>query len=227
MESRKTDRMVFEIPVGFTAEELARYCRVKPDSPAFAVVEEALPLVLEYGKPMAVIRWVTVDRTDGDSATVDGVTFHSRVLADKLKDSPRVFLSVITAGSGLERCEDLDGDPFLDTLNGALLGYATGWVVRTVKEKFGYDGSSMLNPGSLPDWPIANNFALFDMIGGTEEIGVTLRENGYMRPWNTTSHIHFPGHGYQNCSLCRKYDCVGRRAPFDRREYIRIFGVEP
>ena len=85
----------------------------------------------------------------------------------------------------------------------------------------------MLNPGSLPDWPIANNFALFDMIGGTEEIGVTLRDNGYMRPWNTTSHIHFPGHGYQNCSLCRKYDCVGRRAPFDRGEYIRIFGVEP
>ena len=65
------------------------------------------------------------------------------------------------------------------------------------------------------------------MIGNVEEIGVTLREDGYMKPWNTTSHIHFPGHGYQNCSLCRRYDCVGRRAKFDRAEYIRIFAVEP
>ena len=56
---------------------------------------------------------------------------------------------------------------------------------------------------------------------------VTIRENGYMKPWNTTSHIHFSGHGYQNCSLCRKYDCIGRRAPFNRAEYIRIFGTEP
>jgi hypothetical protein len=227
MEHMESERIVLDIPVSFTAEELAKLCRVRTDSIAFVTVEESLEYVNEWGAPKSVIKWATVNGVEGDLTTVDGVTFQSRVVADKLKDMPRVFLSVITAGSGLERCEDLEGDPFLDTLNGALLAHATGWTIRYMKEQFGFDGSSMLNPGSLPDWPIRNNFALFDLIGNVEEIGVTLRENGYMKPWNTTSHIHFSGHGYQNCSLCRKYDCVGRRAKFNREEYIRIFGTEP
>ena len=227
MTRTDSERIVLDIPVGLTEEELAGLCRVKPDSAAYGLMEELLPLVNTYGAPKAVIRWATVERVEDRFTTIDGVTFESLVLADKLRDMPRVFLSVITAGEGLERSGELDGDPFLDTLNGALLAHATGYVVRTMKEKYGFDGASMLNPGSLPDWPIRNNFALFDMIGNVAEIGVTLRENGYMKPWNTTSHIHFSGHGYQNCSLCRKYDCVGRRAKFNRAEYVRIFGQEP
>ena len=100
-------------------------------------------------------------------------------------------------------------------------------MVQYMKDKFGFDGSSMLSPGSLPDWPIENNFPLFDMIGNVAEIGMSLTEAGYIKPWNSGSHIHFSGDGYQNCSLCKKYDCVGRRARFNRSEYIRIFGTEP
>ncbi len=227
MEQIGSERIVLDVPVNFTAEELARLCRVKEDSAAFGVVEESLDAVNEFAAPKAVLKWATVNGVEGDLTTVDGAVFQSKVVADKLKDTPRVFLSVITAGSGLEACGEFDGDPFLDTLNGALLGHATAYTIRFMKEKFGFDGSSMLNPGSLPDWPIRNNFTLFDLIGDVGEIGVAIRENGYMKPWNTTSHIHFSGHGYQNCSLCRKYDCIGRRAKFNRAEYVRIFGMEP
>ena len=223
----KDERMVLRIPVDFTAERLAALCGVKTDSTAFIAVEESLDAVLEYGEPAAVLRRVSVEDVGEDRATVGGTTFESRVVADKLSGAEIVFLSVITAGNGLDRCGEFDGDPLLDTLNRALLTHATGEVIRTLREDFGFEGGSMLNPGSLPDWPIRNNFALFDLIGGAEDIGVTLRENGYMRPWNTTSHIHFPGEGYHNCSLCLKYDCIGRRAPFDRAEYTRIFGREP
>lgn len=227
MERTESERMVLRIPVELTAERLAALCRVKPDSPAWETVEECLPYVNEYGSPGAVIRWADVERVDGDTVRVNGQVFHSLVLADKLKESRRVFLSVITAGTGLERCPELEGDPFFDTLRGALLAHATGWVTAFMKERFGFDGRAMLNPGSLPDWPIANNFALFDLIGNAEEIGVSLNRDGYMRPWHTTSHIHFSGGNYQNCSLCRRYDCVGRRAKFDRAEYVRIFRIEP
>ena len=227
MDHSESERIVLDIPVRLTAEELARLCRTNPDSAAFEVVEESLDAVNEYAAPKAVLKWATVNSVEGDLTDIDGVVFQSKVVADKLKDAPRVFLSVITAGSGLERCPDFDGDPFLDTLNGALLAHATAYTIRFMKDRFGFDGSSMLNPGSLPDWPIRNNFALFDLIGNVPEIGVTIRENGYMKPWNTTSHIHFSGHGYQNCSLCRKYDCIGRRARFNREEYVRIFGAEP
>ena len=227
MDNNGADRIVLRIPVEFTAQRLAALCGVKPGSPAFDAAEECLPYVNEYGKPMAILRWADVESVGEDTVRVSGAVFQSRVVADKLKDSRRVFLSVITAGTGLADCEELRGDPFYDALDGALLRHATSYVTAYMQEKFGFDGRAMLNPGSLPDWPIVNNFALFSLIGNAEEIGVTLNDNGYMKPWHTTSHIHFTGGNYQNCSLCRKYDCVGRRAKFDREEYKRIFGAEP
>ena len=222
-----SERIVLHIPVDFTAEELARLCRVDRDSPVFEELEDALPLIREYGAPKAIIKWANVDRVEGDETTIEGVTFHSKVVADKLQGLGRVFLSVVTAGEGLEKSGEFDGDPFLNTYCGALLFHASMYMVRYMAEKFGFDGSSTLNPGSLPDWPIQNNFPLFDIIGDVDEIGVTLTEAGYIKPWNSGSHIHFSGDGYQNCSLCKKYDCVGRHARFNRAEYIRIFGVEP
>lgn len=223
----QAERIVLDIPLDFTAEEFAALCRIRPDSSAFEELEDALPLIRRFGTPKAIIKWASVDRIEGDETTIEGVTFRSRVVADKLRETPRVFLSVVTAGEGLERSGQFEDDPFLNTYDGALLFHASGYMIRFMKERFGFDGSSMLSPGSLPDWPIRNNFALFDMIGNVDEIGVSLNEAGYIKPWNSGSHIHFSGDGFQNCSLCRKYDCIGRRARFDRAEYIRIFGVEP
>ena len=138
MEQIGSERIVLDIPAAFTAEELAHLCRVKEDSAAFGVVEESLDAVNEYAAPKAVLKWATVDGVQGDLTTVDGAVFQSKVVADKLKDTPRVFLSVITAGSGLEACGEFDGDPFLDTLNGALLAHATGYTVRYMKEHWAF-----------------------------------------------------------------------------------------
>ena len=222
-----SERIVLHIPLDITAEEFAAYCRIRTDSAAFDMLEDTFPLIKQYGTPKAIIRWANVDSISGDETTIEGITFRSRVVADKLSGMQRVFLSVVTAGDGLERSGEFDDEPFLNTYNGALLFHASRYIVAYMKENFGFDGSSMLNPGSLPDWPIINNFALFDIIGNVAEIGVSLNEAGYIKPWNSGSHIHFPGEGYHNCSLCKKYDCIGRRAKFDRDEYIRIFGVEP
>ena len=222
-----SERIVLTIPLDFSAEEYAALCRIRKGSSAYEQMEDALPLIRQYGAPKAVIRWANVDGIQGDETTIEGVTFQSKVVADKLRDTPRVFLSVVTAGEGLERSGAFEDDPFLNTYDGALLFHASKYMIRYMKEQFGFDGSSVLSPGSLPDWPIQNNFALFDMIGNVEEIGATLNKAGYIKPWNSGSHIHFSGDGYQNCSLCKKYDCVGRRAPCNRAEYVRIFGTEP
>lgn len=227
MAQNDSERIVLDIPVNFTAEQLAQFCRISTDSSAFDSLEEALPYINQYGAPKAIMKWCTVDSVEDDKTTIDGVTFQSKVVADKLKDVPRVFCSVFTCGEGLEKCSELEDDVFLPTYNAALLFLAGATALEYMKTNFGYDGSSMLNPGSLPDWPISNNFPLFDIIGNVDEIGVTLNEEGYIKPWNSGSHIHFPGEGYQNCSLCKKYDCVGRHQAFNRKEYIRIFGMEP
>ena len=225
-KNNASERIVLHIPIDIPTEEFAGLCRIKADSAAFEMLEDTYPLIQKYGAPKAVIRWANVDAVCGDETTIEGVAFKSKVVADKLKNTPRVFLSVITAGSGLEASGEFNDDPFLNTYNGALLFRASKYVVAYMKEKFGFEGDSMLNPGSLPDWPISNNFALFDIIGDVDEIGVSLNGAGYIMPWNSGSHIHFSGDGYHNCSLCKKYDCIGRRAQFDREEYIRIFGTD-
>ena len=223
---RRTERMVFHIPVDLTTSDLARLCQIDENSSAFEAVEDALPLINRYGAPKAVLRWANVDRIEGDLTTIEGVTFQSKVVADKLRDLPRVFLSVVTAGNELDDCEDLENDPFLDIFKGALLAHGLIYIEQVMLDRFGFDGSSTLNPGSLPDWPIDNNFALFDIIGGVEEIGVSLNQAGYISPWNSVSRIHFPGNGYENCSLCKKLDCCRRRAAFDSGEYRRIFSED-
>ena len=223
MKNTESERIVLRVPMNLTAKDLARLSRIGERSSAFEAVEDALPIINRCGAPKAIIRWVSVDRIEGDRTTIDGTTFQSKVVADKLRGLPRVFLSVVTAGDELDGCAE-DLEPFVDVFKGALLGHALEYVERIMIERFSFDGSSTLNPGSLPDWPIENNFALFDMIGNTDEIGVSLNAAGYISPWNSVSRIHFPGKGYENCSLCRKFDCRGRRAAFDSAEYRRIFG---
>ena len=222
----KTDagQIILHAPMNLTVREFARLCRIDERSSAFEAVEEALPLINRYGAPKAILRRVDVDRVEGDLTTVEGTTFQSRIVADKLRGLPWVFLSVVTAGDELDRCEDLEDDPFLDIFKGALLARGTEYAEQIMRERYRFDGSSTLNLGSLPDWPIGNNFALFALIGNTEQIGVSLNGAGYMRPWNTVSRIHFPGNGYVNCSLCREFDCPRRRAAFNAEEYRRIFG---
>ncbi len=174
-----SERIVLHIPTDFTAEEFAELCKIEKGTSAFEELEETLPLIRQYGAPKAIIKWAGVDRVEGDETTIEGVTFHSRVVADKLRDTPRVFLSVVTAGEGLEQSGQFADDAFLDLYDGALLFHAYKYLDRYMKERFRFDGSSVLSPGSLPDWPIQNNFALFDMIGNVDEIGVSLNGAGY------------------------------------------------
>ena len=226
MPENASERIVLDIPVRFTAEGFAGYCSVSADS-IRELLDEALPLVNEWAAPKALLRWANTRALPDGRISVDGTVFDSRVVSSKLSGVPRVILGIITAGRGLERCPELADPLLLDVCNGALIRYAMEYTTQYMKDTFGFDGASRLAPGSLPDWPVKNNFALFDAIGHPEEIGVSLDGRGYIRPWNSVSGIHFPGDGYHNCSLCKKYDCVGRRAPFDRGEYVRIFGVEP
>ena len=218
------ERTVLRIPMDLSLEEWGRLCRIDADSAAFEALEEALPLINRHAVPKAVVRRAEIDGIEGDRTTIAGTVFHSKLVAEKLHGLPLVFLSVVTAGDELDSCGALKGDPFLDIFKGALVRHGRDYVRQFLLSRFGFDGSSTLNPGSLPDWPIDNNFALFELIGGLDEIGVSLNPAGYIRPWNSVSQIHFPGDGYENCSLCKKYDCSQRRAPFDPDEFRRLFG---
>ena len=98
--------------------------------------------------------------------------------------------------------------------------------IRKVSQKPTRFSTSSKNSKNATTRKKAENVKIIP-IGGLDEIGVTLNAAGYIHPWNSASQIHFPGNGYENCSLCKKYDCIRRRAPFDLAEYRRVFGINP
>lgn len=66
---------------------------------------------------------------------------------------------MVTAGDELDALE-LPSDEVRNLLKYAALREARAGVDRYLKDHFSFDHMGRLNPGSLPDWPIANNPAL-------------------------------------------------------------------
>ncbi len=217
-----SDRLVLnDIPVDFSSGAIVPGLQGKRGK---ELLEEYIPILERVAKPKAIIKWVDSEVIDENHAVVDGVVFESVILADKLKNQRRVIMYIVTAGNEISDCDEIDIDAMKDIFGGVVLVNSVLKVKEFISDELKMTGLSELNPGSLPDWPIVNNLAICDIIGNVEEIGVTLRENGYMLPWNTVSGIMFTGSdGYQNCSLCTKINCIGRRAEFNKEEYKRLF----
>ncbi|MBR6236815.1 MAG: hypothetical protein IKR16_03655 [Firmicutes bacterium] len=75
INNNTSERIVLRIPVELAAEEFAALCRIKPDSPAFEMLEETYPLIKQYGAPKAIIRWANVDGIEEDRTTIEGAKF--------------------------------------------------------------------------------------------------------------------------------------------------------
>ena len=78
-----------------------------------------------------------------------------------------------------------------------------------------------MNPGSLPDWPITEQAKLFSLLGDVKAlIGVTLTESMLMLPTKSVSGVYFETErNFENCELCARENCPGRRKPFDEAKY--------
>lgn len=77
---------------------------------------------------------------------------------------------------------------------------------------------TMMNPGSLEDWPLPEQKKLFQILGNPEAlIDVKLTEDYLMKPVKSLSGIFFVNNeGYENCRLCPKENCPDRRASYDQ-----------
>lgn len=86
-----------------------------------------------------------------------------------------------------------------------------------------------MSPGSLEDWPVSQQSALFSLLGDTQHaIGVQLTESCLMVPTKSVSGIRFPMEdSFESCQLCPREDCPGRRAPYDEALYARRFCPRP
>jgi hypothetical protein len=189
----------------------------KDEKRLIALLDQALAVA----KPKGAYTESFIDEIENDYVIIDGVRLNGKLLPVNLKNVTRVFPYLATCGTELEKwsagIEGIRERFWADTIMMFALGSAIGEIDRHI-EKFSNPGKrSSMNPGSLEEWPIEEQAGLFKVLGNSDSrIGVKLKESFMMSPLKSVSGIFFPSeHSYENCRLCRREKCPGRRAPFD------------
>jgi cobalamin-dependent methionine synthase I len=107
---------------------------------------------------------------------------------------------------------------WLDIIKERFLYDATAYLREHVKEKYGIETLSSINPGSgnEENWPITQQKLLFPLIGDvTGDIGVRLTDSCLMVPTKSVSGIFYPSASeFCNCLVCERRNCPNRRADF-------------
>lgn len=184
--------------------------------------DEALTLV----KTKAIYKESYIDSITADTVTIEGTTFTSPTLAEKLNSLHRVFAYVVSCGTEIDDWSHKEEDPFLylwlDMMKELMLYDAERQFQAHIKEKFGISKVAAMCPGSgnLDTWPIEAQGPLFQLIGDVKEkIGVTLTPSFLMLPTKSVSGLLFPTEvDFMTCSLCKREHCPGRQAAYTGKQ---------
>jgi len=208
---------------------LLKNLHIKEGSDDAEEVKRLLTEAERTARPKALYGEAGIESRGDDWVVIDGVKFSSRILKVNLDGVHRVFPYVATCGAELEGWALGMGDMlaryWADGIMLMALGEAVAEAERRIEEDFHPGKTGRMNPGSLADWPISEQRPLFQLAGGPEErIGVRLTESFLMIPAKSVSGIRFPTEvTYENCQLCPREVCPGRRAPYDRDLYNRKY----
>jgi hypothetical protein len=219
----------FDIPVSVSFETLQRKLQVTREQDL-----ESLRGLLAEAQPLIAARALYgvayIDAKEEGAVTIDGVGFKSRILRRNLDDVERVFPYVVTLGGELQRkadgLKDLLSRYYLDVYANLALAGARQWLAERLKAAYATDGLSFMSPGSLGDWPIQEQRALFALLGDVEgTLGVTLTKSLLMIPAKSVSGIFFPTRTtFSSCQLCPRRNCPSRKAAY-ARDLARSYGV--
>ena len=185
-------------------------------------VHELIETVLPIAKPKVAYKVSYINSKAEDSVVIDGITFTSRLLTDKLDAIERVFPYIATCGRELDEIDIPAGDfvkpLYLDFIKTMVLSSTLTFFSNHIKKNYALEQIAHMNPGSLKTWPISEQKPLFTLLENTEElIGVTLSEGFTMIPVNSSSGIYFATEtSFESCQLCPHETCIGRRAPYSR-----------
>jgi len=211
------DSFPFELDVSL----LLNVVHVEPDDADGQAVRELAAKALAVGRPRALYREAFIEDRGDDYVVMDGIKLTSRVLAVNLEDVHRVFPYAATCGVELEEWARSIDDPverfWADTIKETALGAAAGALSSHVDEEFRPGKTASMNPGSIEDWPMAQQQQLFALLGNPlESIGVELTDSFLMIPVKSLSGMRFPTEvNFESCQLCPRKGCPTRGAPYD------------
>ncbi len=208
-----------------------RALRFADDEQGRAAASDILSAAIPLLEPRVYFRDSFVDERSDGTVTIDGRTFHSRVLRSNLESIERVFPYVLTMGGRLEKAAAAQDDLFrqyaFETVADMALADAGARFESQIRRLFGVGALSAMSPGSLEDWPIEEQAILFDLLGETEaRIGVRLSDSMLMVPRKSVSGILFASEeSFTSCALCPRRSCHGRRAAYEPAKRA-AFGLE-
>ena len=215
------------IVVALDAGEITARVRFDPERAGFERLDGLIGLAQSLIHARAVFEVAYTGAKGEGTVEVAGVTFRSPLLRQNLAAANKVFPYIITVGPELERAAGTQGDLlkqfYLEEMANIALGQAAAWLADRIEARFGLGPLSNMSPGSLEDWPIAEQTKLFSIFGDTERlIGVRLTDSLLMIPRKSISGILFPSEeGFVACQLCERERCPGRKAPFSGHEEAR------
>jgi hypothetical protein len=166
-----------------------------------------------------------------DWVEIEGLRFSSRVLRVNLEPVYRVFPFLATCGQEMQAWsagfEDIQLRYWAEMVNEFALFGALQAFEQHLEQHYRPGKTAMMNPGSLEDRPLPEHNVLFELFGaGAERIGVQLSESLLMAPTKSVSGIRFPMElDYENCQLCSRDECPGRRAPYDSHLYDQRYSL--
>ncbi len=226
MEARIIDRITFELDT----QAMLKRLHLSEDSEYAASANRLAGEARAVARPKAMYKEAYVEEKGEDWVVVDGIRFTSRVLRVNLDRVHRVFPYVATCGRELmqwaDRIEDPLEDYWADEIMVMALGCARTAVREAIVSDFTPGKTAAMNPGSLEDWPLQQQVNLMELLGDPyAAIGLELTASCLMVPVKSISGIAFPTEfGWENCQLCQRAECPGRRAPYDRELHEQKYG---
>ncbi|MDK2896422.1 MAG: hypothetical protein PWP04_542 [Candidatus Atribacteria bacterium] len=215
------EMLLQNIPAKIDRKKLLSSLHLKEETEDGQRVLELAHEAEKIANPKGLARVADIDSKHEDKVVIEGITFPSRVMAINLKDAYRVFPFVATCGRELEQWAKSLPD-FLEQfwatqIQEIVLQEAHRFLQAYLKQEFQIKKLSSMNPGSLGDWPMEEQRKLFTLLGDTyQKVGVELTESFLMVPMKSISGIFFPTQvDFENCQLCSRSHCPGRRAPFN------------
>ncbi len=228
MDAIVLDQLRFELEM----EVLRQRLRVESVSPYLGDLRHLLDEARAVARPKVLYRVAFVETRQDDHVVIDGVRLCSRVLRVNLGDAHRVFVYVATCGMELSQWyssqSDLLRQFWAETIAEMALHGAIEALRQHVVDHYRPGNLSSMAPGSLADWPLEEQRALFTLLGDTEMlVGVRLTDHMLMIPTKSLSGIFFPTEiTFESCQLCSRARCPGRRAPYDQGLYERRYRPE-
>jgi hypothetical protein len=220
-EILNTMEILKNIPVEFNTNALLSSVHIKPGSSHARDITHVIETIRPKINPKAVYRMSYIQVKLENAVDIDGVRFTSRVLRVNFDKAERVFPFIATCGTEVEELSQQYDDVLdryvLDSLKEQVLRRAVMYLRKHIQTTYLPGKISMMNPGSLEDWPLTEQKQLFSLFGDVKSIiGVELTESFLMVPVKSVSGIIFPTEvTFENCQLCPRENCPGRRAPYN------------